>query len=167
MLVIRNVEERDIERVADININCWKKSYNGIIEQSIIDGIDKNERVATMTRSMDNSTFIVAEEDSQIKGFCRYVTNNGYSPNYEEVDCEVCAIYVDVDFQRKGIGSKMLEYVLEDLKKQDKKKLIIWCLKANTNARMFYTQMGGEVYAERKFKIMDKEYDEIAYEYNI
>lgn len=167
MLVIRNVEERDIERVADININCWKKCYNGIIEQSVIDSIDKNERVATMTRSMDNGIFIVAEEDSQVKGFCRYVTNNGYSPNYDDVDCEVCAIYVDVDFQRKGIGSKMLEYALEDLKKQDKKKLIIWCLKANTNARMFYTQMGGEVYAERKFEIMGKEYDEIAYEYNI
>lgn len=167
MLVIRNVEERDIERVADININCWKKCYNGIIEQSVIDSIDKNERVATMTRSMDNGRFIVAEEDSQVKGFCRYVTNNGYSPNYDDVDCEVCAIYVDVDFQRKGIGSKMLEYALEDLKKQDKKKLIIWCLKANTNARMFYTQMGGEVYAERKFEIMGKEYDEIAYEYNI
>lgn len=167
MLVIRNVEERDIERVADININCWKKCYNGIIEQSVIDSIDKNERVATMTRSMDNGIFIVAEEDSQVKGFCRYVTNNGYSPNYDDVDCEVCAIYVDVDFQRKGIGSKMLEYALEDLKRQDKKKLIIWCLKANTNARMFYTQMGGEVYAERKFEIMGKEYDEIAYEYNI
>ena len=167
MLLIRNVEENDIERVADININCWKKCYTGIIEQSVIDGINREERIATMTRSMDNSTFIVAEEDSQIKGFCRYVTNNGYSPNYEEVDCEVCSIYVDVDFQRKGIGSKMLEYALEDLKKQDKKKLIIWCLKANTNARMFYTQMGGEVYAERKHEILGKEYDEIAYEYNI
>ena len=167
MLLIRNVEEKDIERVADININCWKKCYTGIIEQSVIDGINREERIATMTRSMDNSTFIVAEEDSQIKGFCRYVTNNGYSPNYEEVDCEVCSIYVDVDFQRKGIGSKMLEYALEDLKKQDKKKLIIWCLKANTNARMFYTQMGGEVYAERKREILGKEYDEIAYEYNI
>lgn len=167
MLVIRNVEEKDIERVADININCWKKCYGGIVEQSVIDSIDKDERIATMTRSMDNNIFIVAEEDSQIKGFCRYVANNNYSSNYEEVDCEVCAIYVDVEFQRKGIGSKMLEYVLEDLKSQDKKKLIIWCLKANTNARMFYTQMGGEVYAERKFNIQGKEYDEIAYEYNI
>lgn len=167
MLVIRNVEKEDIERIADININCWKNCYKGIIDQDILDTIDKTERIANMSRSMDNGIFIVSEEDSNVKGFCRYVTNNGYSSNYEDVDCEVCAIYVDVEYQRNGIGTKMLQYVLEDLKQKNKKKLIIWCLKANETARMFYTKMGGQVYAERKLDIRGKEYDEIAYEYDI
>ena len=39
----------------------------------------------------------------------------------------------------------MLLYAVDDLKKQKRKNMIIWCLKDNTSARMFYEKMGGTV----------------------
>ncbi len=167
MLVIRNIESKDIDEVTDINIECWKKCYTGIIDKEYLENIDRQNRVINITRAMENNMFIVAEEKERILGSCRYVPNNGFSPNFEEIDAEICALYVDVNFQNKGVGTKLLEYVLEELKKNGKKKVIIWCLKGNEKARLFYSKMGGTVYAERKIKIADKEYDEIAYKYDI
>lgn len=167
MLIIRDVEPQDIDIITDINIECWKKCYSGIIDEDYLENIDRENRFLNMTRTIENNRFVVAEDDGRVLGFCRYVLNNGFSPNFDEIDAEVCALYVDVNFQNKGIGTKLLEYVLEDLKKNGKKKIIIWCLKKNENARLFYSKMGGTVYSERKVKIEDKEYDEIAYKYDI
>ena len=53
------------------------------------------------------------------------------------------------------------------LKERGYKEMIIWCLKENRAGRNFYEKQGGFLYKERKFKIGDKEYDEVSYKYKL
>lgn len=45
--------------------------------------------------------------------------------------------------------------------------MIIWCLKENRTGRNFYEKQGGVLNKERKFKIGDKDYDEVSYKYKL
>ena len=40
-ILIRKAKYDDIEQMADININDWKKVYKGIISQKILDKCEK------------------------------------------------------------------------------------------------------------------------------
>ena len=44
--------------------------------------------------------------------------------------------------------------------------MILWCLKDNEPSKKFYKKMGGEIIAERKIIINNKNYDEVGFKYN-
>ena len=68
----------------------------------------------------------------------------------------------------QGIGKKLVEYVKEDLKNKKRKKMIIWCLQENINARKFYEKIGGELIQEEKYFEKDgKKYKEVGYIFDI
>ena len=83
-------------------------------------------------------------------------------------DSEIVAIYVDCDNLGNGIGKKMMEYVMKELKNKGKRKMILWCLEENENARKFYEKMGGKLVNDEKyFEIEGQKYKEVGYIYNI
>ena len=78
------------------------------------------------------------------------------------------AIYVDCDNLGNGIGKKMMEYVMKELKNEGKRKMILWCLEENENARKFYEKMGGKLVNDEKyFETEGQKYKEVGYIYDI
>ena len=59
----------------------------------------------------------------------------------------------------------MIKYAANELKKQNKNKVLIWCLKDNFCARKFYEKINGIILGYKKSNIGEKYYDEIAYGY--
>lgn len=43
-IIIRNIEEKDIPRVVDIQIDGWKTAYKGIIDDSILNSMDRDKK---------------------------------------------------------------------------------------------------------------------------
>ena len=60
--------------------------------------------------------------------------NNSEPLNYQK---EIRAMYVDPDFQRKGIGTMLLDRILSELKEQQARSAMLWCIKANAAACSF------------------------------
>ena len=165
-LVIRKVKYEDIEQIVDININDWKKVYKGIIDDAILDNLNRNEKIEKWKQHYNLGNVIVAEENGKILGYCRYDDNAVYENS--DIDSEIIAIYVDYDNLGKGIGRKLVEYVMNDLKNKNKTKMVIWCLEKNMNGRKFYEKMGGKLIDnEKSFEKDGKEYKEVGYIYNI
>ncbi len=164
---IRKVEEKDIEQIVDIKIRGWQSAYRGIIDDKFLDSMNREEKIAKFKKDYDISGYIVAEEDDEVLGFCRYVEENEYFKGYEEIEAEICALYVKPEWKRKGIGKLMIEYALNDLKQKGKSKIILWCLKENDSARIFYEKMGGKLLAEKKIEIGNRMYDEVAYVFEV
>ena len=48
-----------------------------------------------------------------------------------------------------------------------RKRMIIWCLKENTEARKFYEKMGGKEYRTGTHRWGDRDYDMISYLYQL
>ena len=165
-IVIRKVKYEDIEQIVDININDWKRAYKGIIDDITLDNLNRNEKIEKWRQQYNIGNVIVAEENGTVLGYCRYDDNAVYENS--DIDSEIIAIYVDYDNLGKGIGRKLVEYVMNDLKNKNKTKMVIWCLEKNMNGRKFYEKMGGKLIDnEKSFEKDGKEYKEVGYIYNI
>ena len=162
---IRKVKEEDIEAIVDIQINGWRKAYKGIVNDEYLDNMDKQEKIKKNRERFNINPCIVAVDNNEIMGFCRYgnVMNPDILP--EGYDAEIYALYVKNDKQHQGIGKAMVKYVMNEFK--ERHNMMIWCLKENYPARKFYEKIGGKIVAEKPIEIGDKKYDEVGFGYEL
>ena len=165
-IIIRNIEYNDIPHVVDIQMNGWLEAYRGIIDDYTLDSMDRNRKITKMQGNYTNGLFIVATLNNEVVGFCRYADDNSYSPNWG-IDCEITALYIKPELKYQGIGTKLFNYVVDDMKNKNKKKLVIWCLKDNYPSRKFYEKMGGVIIGEKDFVRDNKAYPEVGFLYNL
>ena len=166
-VIIRNIEEKDIPSVVDIQINGWKSAYNRIIDDNVLNSMNRNERIAKRKNDYKENGFIVAELNNQVVGFCRYIDSNKFTQDIPNIDCELLALYVKPKLKYNGIGTRLFQFVINDFKSKNKNKMILWCLKDNESSKKFYIKMGGKIIKERAIEIGEKEYLEVGFEYNI
>lgn len=165
-ILIRKVKYDDIEQIVDINIKDWKKAYKGIIDNVILDNLNRNEKIEKWKKHYNVGNVVVAEKNEKILGYCRYEDEVFYENT--DIDSEVIAIYVDYDNICKGVGKALLKYAMNDLKSKNRAKMIIWCLEENENGRKFYEKMGGKLVNKEKYFEKDgKRYKEVGYVYNL
>ncbi len=163
---VRKIKYEDIERVIEINTSCWEKSYKDILDDEIL--IERRnrsiERVEKWQRTFLELNALVAEYNNEVIGYCIF------SDKTDSIGCdsEIKAIYIDVNSQKLGVGRKLVDSVKEIFRAQNKKKMIIWCLKDNMEARKFYEKIGGIPSEEIKyFEYNNKKFEEIGYIYEI
>lgn len=166
-IIVRNIEEKDIEAVVDIQIAGWKNAYKGIIEQDFLDSMNRDERIKKIKTTYKDSPFVVAEINNEIVGFCRYYYNV-ISKDGESYDAEIMALYVKPDLKGNGIGKSLINYVKNDMKQHGKSKMILWCLKENCPSRKFYEKMGGKlIECEHYAEFGGKKYAEVGFGYDL
>ncbi len=124
-IIIRNIEEKDISSVVDIKISGWKTAYKGIIDDIILNSIDRDKKIEKMKNDYKENGFIVAELNNQVVGFCRYVDSNKFTQDISDIDCELLALYVKPELKYKGIGTKLVQFVINDFKSKNKTKMIL------------------------------------------
>ena len=62
-LVIRKMEYKDIESVANIKVSSWRLSYKGIIDDEYLDNMDINSYIEKRREDYNKSLYYVAELD--------------------------------------------------------------------------------------------------------
>ena len=166
-IIIRNIKKEDIPQVVDIQISGWQTAYRGIIDDDYLDSMSREAFIERRNKDYNKNGFIIVEANNEILAFARYVDNNSFSPETPEIDCEITALYTKPDLKGKGLGTKMFNYILNEFKKLNKTKMIIWCLKENYPARKFYEKMGGTIIGEKTINFGNKDYPEVGFLYNI
>lgn len=161
--MIRYYEERDIDEVAKIIVEDWKIAYKGIIDINYLKGLNYVDRAKKIKEKYSKQKALVYTEENDVKGYCRFGENRDAEKWYGEI----YALYIKYNARNSGIGKKLIKKAMEILKDRGYKEVIIWCLKENKNARIFYEKIGGELYKERDIEIGDKKYIEVCYKYNL
>lgn len=164
---IRKVEKSDIKAAADIKIKGWKTAYKGIIDDEFLNNMDKQTEIEKCEKYYKTIGFIVAESDGKVVGFCRYTNIDSEVNKKNYIDCEIRALYVEPKLKGNGIGKELFKYVINDFIKNNKKKMIIWCLKDNHPSRAFYEKMGGKIFKYKKELLGEKEYELVSYVYDL
>ena len=159
-MIIRNAAKEDAWQIADILVEDWKIAYKGIIDDDYLDSMNVEERYQRELQRYQ--IYRVAEDDKEILGF----TWNEMIED-EDADCEIIALYVRSAKRKSGIGRELFRDSVDTFKAAGRKKMIIWCLKENHEARKFYEKMGGKVYKPGTHKWGDRDYDMISYLYQL
>ena len=137
-IIIRNIEEKDIPSVVDIQIDGWKSAYKGIVDDNVLNSMNRDERIKKRSNDYKENGFIVAEINNEVIGFCRYIDSGKFTQNISNIDCELLALYVKPNLKYKGIGTQLFQFVINEFKSKNKTKMILWCLKDNEPSKKFY-----------------------------
>lgn len=164
MVVIREISAEDLRQVAYIHVDTWRSAYKGIVDQKVLNKLSYNRSIENWKHCLTRLSqyFYVAEEDGAIVGFAV-----GGIQREEELlyDAEVYAMYIKPEFQRQGIGQKLIKALVKDFHVEGWQQFIVWCLKKNPS-RLFYEKLGGQLMETAKLKIGGKPLIKNGYVYN-
>jgi len=65
-IIIRNVKKEDIPGVVDVQITGWQTAYKGIIDDSFLASMNREERIKQRNKDYNKGGFIVAELNKEI-----------------------------------------------------------------------------------------------------
>jgi ribosomal protein S18 acetylase RimI-like enzyme len=138
---IRNAEFEDAPAIARVNYLTWLDAYRGLIPDLELDSMNVESLTDKWKQNFSIAnpkigTFVATSSESVV----------AYSRFYPSVDPDddrnrvatIGSLYVDTEFQRKGIGRNLMRAVLEAAKNQGFTEATLHVLAANIRAREFY-----------------------------
>ncbi|MFZ2150963.1 MAG: GNAT family N-acetyltransferase [Candidatus Absconditicoccaceae bacterium] len=134
---ILKFEPKDAIQVCNLIHNTADNIMKHYESQASIDALKEERTPEKLLEKLNNRDYIIAQANGKIIGV------GGIKDN------EIRSMFVDYNYIRQGIGTKII-VALENIAKKNKHKKII--VKANAGAIGFYKKMG---------YISIKEYDEI------
>ena len=85
---------------------------------------------------------LVATTGETLRGFCSLLPSR--DADASSAVGEITAIYVDPACWRAGVGTSLIEAIIEAAHARDFSDLTLWVLTSNTSARAFYEARGFE-----------------------
>ncbi len=137
---IRKAEERDFERIAEIEIFNYRLNFYPIFrdDEFYFSELSVSGKAGEYRRKPEE--FFVYD-DGVIKGFIKICGN------------EVVKLFVEPVLQGNSIGSKLLEFAVSE-----KNADFLWALEKNKKAIAFYERHGFCLSGEKKFEEDTTEY---------
>lgn len=127
--MIRNVENKDIDKIMDIWLKSTIKAHDFIDEEYWNKNYDTVKNVY-----IPMSDTFVYEDKENIKGFISIINNEF-----------IGALFVAIDCQGSGVGKKLIDYVMNKYK-----KLNLAVYKDNKKSVDFYMNRGFKIVKEQK-----------------
>ena len=126
--------DEEVKEKAFVHWNSWHEAYPGLVSQEYLDKLtlEKCEKMAFSWR--DN--IIIAKDNGRVIGFVGYGDRGSESPD----NGEIFAMYVLSEYYGTGVGQKLMEAGLEQLKNYP--RICLWVLKENKRAIRFYQKCG-------------------------
>lgn len=120
----------------------WKNEYYDILPNGILNEMIKNldVRVRHLTNQiLENNRILVAVDSDKIVGFVFYAKAQN---SFYESEAEIRDIYILPEYQKKGIGTKLFNSAILELKKFGFTSMILYCPTLG-GSNFFFEKMGG------------------------
>jgi len=134
-LTIRKANLDDVHTIAFLAHKIWNEHYLSIISQAQIDFmLDKMYSEESLTEQMNlGHQFYLVSQENVALGYCSFSKK-------EEGNYFVNKFYVDVSSHRSGIGTQLLNHVLQQI--PDYKTIELAVNRENHKAINFYFKQG-------------------------
>jgi ribosomal protein S18 acetylase RimI-like enzyme len=139
---IRPARQTDACGIARVYVQTWQDTYRGILPDSYLDAmtVPKSERSFFQDLQSSRAISFVAEKKSnEIVGF---ITGGDESQRDWIYSGEIYTLYVQKDYQRQGVGLKLVAALANQLKGLGVFAMQVRVLKQNPNRR-FYECING------------------------
>jgi GNAT superfamily N-acetyltransferase len=154
-LTIREADPNDAEALGGIHVRAWQDAYRGQLSDEYLDGLSVDERAEQWRASLQSRreawrTWVAVEAGRPV-GWA--TTGPSEDADADERTAELYAIYLEPDRVGTGVGRRLLEHAIEDLRARGFAAVTLWVLETNERARRFYEIAGwkhdGTITSER------------------
>jgi ribosomal protein S18 acetylase RimI-like enzyme len=144
-VTIRWATVEDAGAIADVHIASWRAAYRDLLPAERLAALD----LATRTRQWsewlsaggERRETLAAVRGGEIVGFA---TLRMPTPDPGEPDdvAEIPALYLRPEARRAGIGRRLVNESLREMRDRGFREAILWMLEGNEPARAFYEATG-------------------------
>lgn len=135
MVIIRKAEPKDAKEIKQVHVSAYQKNYRGFLPDDFLDNLKLDDEVIERTQNhIKTNEYLVAECEGKVVGFAKLCV-----PAEKEI--EIQALYIHPNYQKRGIGTLLVNRVWQEKKEQGFRKLIIWTIK-NGPSIGFYLKQG-------------------------
>ncbi|KAJ7581031.1 acyl-CoA N-acyltransferase [Mycena floridula] len=137
----------DCESSAACHIQCWIETYTGQIPDSVLAGRTLQRRTAFWRDEIIGHpesirVVIAVDPKSKVVGLAGATV----TPDPESGNKELLMLYVLKEWQKRGLGTKLLQAVVDS-----GAPVVAWVLETNTEAAKWYQRMGFQRTQGRKY----------------
>jgi GNAT superfamily N-acetyltransferase len=155
-LTIRRAALEDAAALGGIGGRAWNLTYRGIVPDPVLDEwaarAEDGWRTALANQQADSPwRGWVADDGGTILG---YATTSPAKDEWlppPEGAGEVTNLYLEPDAIGTGVGRRLYEHAVNDLRGRGFNPLVIWAFRDNPRARRFYERMGLALDAEHQW----------------
>ena len=149
-LAYRDATARDVEAIAGLHADSWRRNYRGAYSDTFLDGAVLADRLAVWTdrlggQSQPNQSTTVAEQNGLVIGFAHTILD--HDPTWGAL---LDNLHVTHHLKGHGIGTRLMaETARAVIERTPSSGLYLWVLEQNNAAQAFYQALGG-IYVGRK-----------------
>jgi len=165
-MLIREATVDDAAAFANVKIKSWKTTYKGLFPDIILDNLSIENETLKWLRNLEgiaqvdtSKAFVAETNDKEIVGVAAGRKNDDRIFRY---DCNLSITYILKEYQRKKLGSRLTEQIVDFFVDKRFKSMIVWILKGNTNS-LFYEKLGGMPKETQRVERWGIVYEEIGY----
>ena len=161
----------DVPGIIKVSVDTWRTTYQDVFPADYLNNLSYEAGEEKWRKRFINPErnifFYIAEtEAKKIVGFVlgglEQSDLNLKIPGIRKYIGELRAIYVLQEYQRRGIGLKLVKMVVELLLKNKINSMIVWVLRDNPNWK-FYKILGGRYVGQKMLEKEGVDYVAIAY----
>jgi ribosomal protein S18 acetylase RimI-like enzyme len=142
-VAVRKAVPDDAPAIAEIHVASWRAAYRGIVPDETLDGLSVERRTAYWRRLVEapgDSRVFVATVGDDVVGFAS--TGPGRDDDLPLGARELYTIYLAPTSWRRGIGRRLLDLAVDDLRDRGHELVVLWVLRDNDRGRRFYEAAG-------------------------
>ncbi len=141
-MLLRPANPEDALAVAGVHVRSWQAANRTLLPDDYLDRLRPEDRAGKYDFANADAAkpyTIVAEERESICGFATTIlSRDGELEGFGEL----CALYVDPDWWRRGIGVALVIAARARLLQLGVRDAFLWVLKGNVRADRFYRNDG-------------------------
>ncbi|MDM5360462.1 ribosomal protein S18 acetylase RimI-like enzyme [Peribacillus sp. B2I2] len=163
-MLVREATLADAEGIAIVHVDCWRTTYENIIPSDFLDNLSYEKRKDLWIKNISsdgNHIYVAENNEGKIVGF---ISGGKRETNKAEDSGDLTAIYILENFQRMGIGKKLIKELFFKFEDLGFKTIYVEVLEDN-KSRYFYEAFGAELLKTEKIKIAGAEINLLVYEW--
>lgn len=141
----RPASAEDATTIRRVQVDTWRNAYRGIVPDDYLESMSYEPPDWILRAATDGRHMLVAVEHDGERGedVVGFVTFGPSRRDASRGECEVYAMYVSANSQRRGIGSMLFDESLR-IAATDGYNLLLVCVLSENPYRAFYIGLGGK-----------------------
>jgi GNAT superfamily N-acetyltransferase len=160
--MVRAATIDDAAAIARVHVASWRSTYRNLLPADFLDSLTESAYADRWTRFIAepaNRVYVV-ESEGELVGFASAGHERAGETGYQG---ELYAIYILDRYQRRGYGLELMRAVVAGLREMGLDTLIIWVLRDNRAARLFYERLGGTYVRSQPITLGSATVEEVSY----
>ncbi|MFJ7511829.1 GNAT family N-acetyltransferase [Peribacillus simplex] len=161
-MLIREATFADAEGIAIVHVDCWRSTYKDIMSRDFLDNLSYEQRTDLWKKNISgdgNYIYVAENNEGKVVGF---ISGGKRETNQVEDSGDLTAIYILENYQRMGIGKKLIKELFLKFEELGFKTIFVEVLEDN-KSRYFYEAFGAELLKTEKIKMAGAELNLLVY----